>query len=382
MMKKLLCVLLALCFMLCALSACTKFWPLTKDGSADNTPENDTDKDVTETEKADEVEPTDEIDYRKYFDDEGHFIGVTASEIVTLPEYKGVAIPADVLTANEDDVQAQLDSIKEYFTEYEHITDRAVEDGDTVNIDYVGSIDGVEFDGGSTGGRGTDVTIGVTSYIDDFLEQLIGHKPGETINVEVTFPESYPQNKDLENKDALFVTTINYIQEPIETELTDEMVSEYTGGEITTVDAMREDCREYFVSEQKSAWYQELVSSAQCDSIPEIVTEFLKESALENYRQAGRMYGMELDDILASIGYDSADDFFEDSKEDMESAIRGYLAAQAIAEAEGLKVTDEDLENEGFTSDMIDTYGRGYLCFAVLQDETVPEFIYENSVVG
>ena len=85
-----------------------------------------------------------------------------------------------------------------------------VEDGDTVNIDYVGSIDGVEFDGGSTNGQGTDLTIGSGLYIDDFEEQLIGSHPGDTVDVNVTFPEDY-SSQDLQGKDALFVVTINGI---------------------------------------------------------------------------------------------------------------------------------------------------------------------------
>lgn len=85
-----------------------------------------------------------------------------------------------------------------------------VEDGDTVNIDFIGSVDGVEFDGGNTKEAGTDLVIGSNSYIDDFEEQLIGHHPGETVDVNVTFPENYGK-KDLNGKDALFKVTINGI---------------------------------------------------------------------------------------------------------------------------------------------------------------------------
>lgn len=89
-------------------------------------------------------------------------------------------------------------------------TSVAVEDGDTVNIDYVGTIDGVEFSGGNTQGQGTDLTIGSGTYIDDFEEQLIGHYVGETVEVDVTFPENYG-NDDLNGKDAVFQVTINGI---------------------------------------------------------------------------------------------------------------------------------------------------------------------------
>ncbi|MCR1842949.1 FKBP-type peptidyl-prolyl cis-trans isomerase [Murimonas intestini] len=86
----------------------------------------------------------------------------------------------------------------------------AVKNGDTVSIDYIGSVDGVEFDGGSTKGNGTDLVIGSNTYIDDFEEQLIGHHPGETVDVNVTFPENYGKD-NLNGKDALFKVTINGI---------------------------------------------------------------------------------------------------------------------------------------------------------------------------
>ncbi len=95
---------------------------------------------------------------------------------------------------------------------YSTDTSLTVEDGDTVNIDYVGSIDGVEFDGGNTQGMGTDLVIGSGSYIDDFEDQLIGAHPGDQVDVYVTFPEDYGV-EDLNGKEALFQVTINGIYE-------------------------------------------------------------------------------------------------------------------------------------------------------------------------
>lgn len=94
-------------------------------------------------------------------------------------------------------------------TSYSTDTSLTVEDGDTVNIDYVGSVDGVEFDGGSTQGQGTDLVIGSGSYIDDFEEQLIGSHPGDQVEVTVTFPDPYQNNPDLSGKEAVFEVTVN-----------------------------------------------------------------------------------------------------------------------------------------------------------------------------
>lgn len=89
-------------------------------------------------------------------------------------------------------------------------TSLTIEDGDTVNIDYVGSIDGVEFEGGNTKGNGADLVIGSHTYIDDFEEQLIDHHPGDSVDVTVTFPEDYGKD-ELNGKEALFKVTINGI---------------------------------------------------------------------------------------------------------------------------------------------------------------------------
>lgn len=98
-------------------------------------------------------------------------------------------------------------------TVYSTDTSLTVENGDTVNIDYVGSVDGVEFDGGNTQGMGTDLVIGSGSYIDDFEEQLIGAHPGDTVEVNVTFPDPYENNTDLSGKEAVFSVTVNGIYE-------------------------------------------------------------------------------------------------------------------------------------------------------------------------
>ena len=95
-------------------------------------------------------------------------------------------------------------------TSYSTDSSLTVEDGDTVNIDYVGSIDGVEFDGGNTQGNGTDLTIGSGRYIDDFEEQLIGAHPGDEVEVTVTFPDDYG-NEELNGKEAVFDVTVNGI---------------------------------------------------------------------------------------------------------------------------------------------------------------------------
>lgn len=114
---------------------------------------------------------------------------------------------SDTQTDSSSDESSSSTASSEYSTD----SSLTVEDGDTVNIDYVGSIDGAEFDGGNTNGQGTDLVIGSGSYIDDFEEQLIGAHPGDQVDVHVTFPDDYSNNPDLSGQEALFEVTVNGI---------------------------------------------------------------------------------------------------------------------------------------------------------------------------
>lgn len=108
--------------------------------------------------------------------------------------------------SSSDTQQSENQQTEEQSETYQTDTSLTVEDGDTVNIDYVGTVDGVEFEGGSTDGNGTDLVIGSGDYIGDFEDQLIGSHPGDTVEVQVTFPDDYG-NEELNGKDAVFTVT-------------------------------------------------------------------------------------------------------------------------------------------------------------------------------
>src|SRR5699024_3285483 len=119
------------------------------------------------------------------FDENGYLKGVTAADYVTLPDdYAAITIDAALGEVDEQDVTDYINSnILANFATVNQITDRAAADGDTVNIDYVGTIDGVAFEGGDTQGQGTDLELGSGAYIDGFEEQIVGNTPGETFDV-------------------------------------------------------------------------------------------------------------------------------------------------------------------------------------------------------
>ena len=103
---------------------------------------------------------------------------------VTLADYKNITIPEDEVAATAEEVEGEIDSMLSSYKELKTDGDLVIADGDEVNIDYVGTVDGVEFEGGNSGGAGYDLVIGSGSLVDDFEQQLIGHKPGEEVTVE------------------------------------------------------------------------------------------------------------------------------------------------------------------------------------------------------
>ena len=137
---------------------------------------------------------------------------ISKAIVILIPLIAVIALFIAIAVTSADsasETDADTDTAAGYSTDASLI----VEDGDTVNIDYVGSVDGVEFEGGSTQGQGTDLVIGSGSYIDDFEEQLIGAHPGDEVDVYATFPDPYNNNPDLSGKEALFEVTINGIYE-------------------------------------------------------------------------------------------------------------------------------------------------------------------------
>lgn len=325
---------------------------------------------------------------------DGGFEGVTATDHVTLCEYKGITVPADECAVTDDEIEAEIESWLAQYADTVTVTDRAIEDGDTVNIDYVGSVDGIEFEGGSTGGQGTDVTIGVTSYIDDFLEQLIGHKPGETFDVEVTFPDPYTANLELSGEDAVFVTTINHITEQIPPELTDDFVKETYSAQYgwETVD----DFREGVTAELRKVKIQEYVIpylSENCTvEVPESVFDQQIDAMLAYYTVYAKQSGMNL---AAYLNYffavNSEEQFIEQARPSVEEEAAKTLILLAIAETEGISASDDDIValikqnistpyDDSLLATYTENFGIPYLKQLSLQDLSL-RLVVESAVV-
>lgn len=374
-------ILLALVILTASFAACGN-----KDGESNSSITGSSNNSTSSNSNTDDSD----FDYSGILTDTGYIKDVTAKDLVKMADYKSLKIPSADVTASENDIQTEIDMT--YLTQStKQITDRAVVDGDTVNIDYVGSTDGVEFSGGSTGGAGTEVTIGVTSYIDDFLEQLIGHKPGETFDVNVTFPDSYPNNPDLQGKEAVFVTTINYIAETVTPELSDSFVeenfSESKGWK--TVDAMKASIKEELERKKVLNYVSNyLKTEFTVETIPDEIIKYHEGIVIDYYKGYATYYGVEFDEFLTSYmdGASIEDLLTENSEGTLEEASY-VLVIQAIAEELKFVPTEDDVKSYFADIDIDDyseyeeSYGMPYLKQAALE-YMVLEYIADNATIS
>ncbi len=322
------------------------------------------------------AEPNKTEIYSSSLDENGRFKGVTALDHVELPELEGITMLSVEVDPSDEEIQERVQSVLELYTETEYDYEKTVADGDSVNIDYVGSIDGVEFAGGSTGGQGTVVTIGVTSYIDDFLQQLIGHKPGDHVKVEVTFPDDYG-NPDLNGKDAVFETTINYVVKYIVPELTDSFAAENLVERygVDTAEGLRDHFRKEIRTEKMDAvLVTYLTENSKVKDLPDIVYEFEKSAFIDYYQDYADRAGMDLDTFISTYSdYKDTDGLVEAFKEDLNKSASYVLILQAAAEKLGIIASEDDIkayfESEGLSdyTEYQDYFGAPYVRMMVNQ---------------
>ena len=275
------------------------------------------------------------------FDENGYLKGVTATDYVTLPDdYADITIDADLGQVSEEDIDNYITSnVLSKFSTTEQVTDRAAADGDTVNIDYVGRIDGVAFDGGDTKGNGADLTLGSGTYVDNFEEQIVGHNPGETFDVTVTFPEDYG-NEDLNGEEAVFETTLNYIENTVTPELSDEWVAENLPAtmSLNNVDELKAFVKSTMLYDnQASDVYTALHDKVSyADELPQTALDYYRDVLLYRIYTYAQNYGTDMATLLSSgmmgTTYDSVDAYLDDATDSIKSITQQALLMQAVAE--------------------------------------------------
>jgi len=316
---------------------------------------------------------------------DGKIQGFDAAKSLTLADYANISVPADEVAATDEEVDADIQSTLESHKEAN--TDAALEikDGDEVNIDYVGTIDGVEFDGGNSNGEGYDLTIGSGSFIDDFEQQLIGHKPGENVSVEVTFPDDY-DGEDVAGKDAVFAVTINSIS--VTPELTDAFVAENITEEgVTTAEEYRNFVKNKFYEQHLKEYLTNYiienttVKSYPSDYLKKVraTTKYNDESMLQYFSSYGmtNVWDLRDDSVKDELSYE------KELRTRAKETAKNAMVYQAIFEDAGLTLDMEAVfaemteeSGEEYVANMKENYGEGYLAQGEIR-EAVTDYLME-----
>lgn len=278
-----------------------------------------------------------------------------------LPEYKGLEYEETKSTVTDADVKTKIDSLLQQYATKTQVKEGTVKEGDNVNIDFVGSIDGEEFDGGNSNGAGYDLTLGSGSMIPGFEDGIMGHKVGETFNIKATFPENYGK-ENLNGKEADFKVTINYMTDTRLPEYNDAFIASYT--DATTVleyeDSVRKDLVEQYEKSDKSAnesaVMQVLVEKTTYNEYPQKEMQDLIDQSIAQQEKAASQYGYSLGDyVTARYGFRSEDDFREYVQGLAEDYMKEKIAVCAVAKDAGITVTKEEVDD--YKKTVMDYYG-------------------------
>ena len=327
-------------------------------------------------------------DYSAYLNEDGTIKGINPTDYITPIDYKNIVVPQSEIEYTEDDMTTAINSL--LTSNKVASTDAALTavEGDTVNIDYVGTVDGVEFEGGSTNGAGTDLVLGSGSYVDDFEEQLYGSHPGDSVTVEVTFPEDYT-SEDLQGKDAVFEVTVNSIY--ILPDFTDEFVAEH----LSDVASTTEEYKEYLkASNEANALEDYLVTyineNASATSVDEGHVKYLKGIIKNDHETYYNSYNQTMMLYTGSPVYNNFSEFTGMSNKEFEAYLDEQsrnraaidMTFQYIFTDAGLTISDDDYQATATAmgSTAFDTYGRRYIMQMTMQDMVV-SYLMENVTI-
>lgn len=279
---------------------------------------------------------------------------VVTAEVVTKPEvklgeYKDLEVSVEVSKeVTDEEVDAKVERERANLAELV-IKDSSAEKGDTVVIDFVGSVDGVEFDGGK--GENFSLELGSGQFIPGFEDQLVGSKAGDTVDVNVTFPENY-QAEDLAGKDAKFVTTVHEVKAKEVPALDDELAKDIDE-EVETLAELKEKYRKELTSAKEIA-FDDAVEGAAIDlavsnaEIVELPEEMVQEEVKRSMNEF--MANMQRQGISAEMYFQLTGTTEEDLKKqyaaEADQRVKTNLVIEAIAKAEGFEASDEEIEKE------------------------------------
>lgn len=273
---------------------------------------------------------------------------VTVEPEVKLGDYKGLEIEKQDSELTDEELEESINHSLGHMAEMVVKEDGAVENGDTVNTDFSGSVDGEEFEGGQA--EGYDLEVGSGSFIPGFEEQLEGMKTGEEKDVVVTFPEEY-HAEELAGKEATFKTKVNEIKYKDVPELNDEIANELDA-EANSVDEYKENLRkrlaEQKATEAENTEKEEAIKKATDNAtidIPQAMIDTELDRMVQEFGQRIQQQGLDLQTYFQISGQDESQ-LREQMKDDAEQRVKTNLTLTAIADAENIEVSDEDIDKE------------------------------------
>ncbi len=328
-------------------------------------------------------------DYSAMLNEDGTIRDINPLDYIEAPDYKNITVAQADVTYTDAKMDSDIASLLSQNKTLETDSALTAKDGDTLNLDYVGTVDGVAFEGGDTQGKGTDLTLGSGVYVDNFEEQLIGSHPGDKVSVNVTFPEDYQQNKDLQGKAAVFDVTVNGIY--VIPEFTDEFVAEKFSEYASTVEEYKAYLKETKERENlKTAVETKLRESAAATSYNDKHIKYLKgisryeqESYYESYNQ---MYYA----FTGSYPYSSFQQYTGMSAKEFETKLTQDAQARAALDLTyqyiftdaGLSISDADYEAKiaELGQTRTDGYGKAYVMQLLIHDKVI-EYLADNADV-
>lgn len=288
-----------------------------------------------------------------------------AKSSVTLGKYKGISVTVKKAEVTDADLEKQITQILSSKPQFAEVN-RAAKEGDTVNIDYTGLLDGKAFDGGTA--KGFDLELGSHSFIDGFEDGLVGVKKGDHKDLNLTFPANYT-NKDLAGKAVVFKVTVNTVKEKTVPVLNDAFVAKEYPEQGTVVEFRKELKRQMLESQQRQIDNQrdsDIISAIIGDSKVAASTDDVEkeyENQLQNYTSQASSYGMDLAGMAQIYGTDEAG-LKKQIKEMAKEITKQDLVLKEIAKEEKITVSDEDREalakdnGASDAADLIKKYGQ------------------------
>lgn len=266
---------------------------------------------------------------------------------VTLGEYKGIQVEKTPIEVLDAEIDAAVMKEREANARTITVEDRAVADGDIISLDFEGFVDGVAFEGGK--GENYELTIGSGTFIPGFEDQLIGAETDKDLEVNVTFPEDY-NAKELAGKNALFKCRVNSVKVRELPEVDDEFAQEVS--EFETLDEYKEDIRAKLLKDKEGeakrikedAVIEKIIEGAQME-IPDAMVDFQTEQLMEDFAQRMQAQGLSLQQYFQFSGM-TEEQYREQMRPRALKNIQSRLVLEAVAKAENMEVTQEDVDAE------------------------------------